>query len=601
MTGIDRRDNTQEHEAENSLESSLSDKEKAGLSAEEISIMEKEIEEKLRSQDADVPAFEVSREELYGVIGPLYREVLYEAGLDSVVLKVSDQDKFIREIEGRTSTERDEDTGRYGYIEGSRSEWHAEVGADGKVVLGSNISQEGGRCLLKETMVGQGIVDYTKPMASRPQTRTKETSILLELGVSQKKINELSALADDLAKKRSSALKEKQEKYEKDLYDKLQDLSLSKVFKCLSPETQKRLLTLIEDIEVNSINMDKPYVSNDYGDSHPSADNTWRLVQDKYQNEFLKEQLPGELAKAKVLLEHQRQGEILVNLKIPHDSSKNHNDWVIGSSGEFRDPEVVASNSSDSAAAWDAGGQLWRIVGNSEIAIGAVSDSGQPASQGEPTINRKIHKLAGDTLSSEQIAKVREIEREQNLPVGFFEIGLDENQKKEFQAKKSEIAAAYGTFPRDLARNNLWQDNWRFQDLALADGVKLAVVDPYEEESAGSNYADVLSGRINQAGDQNQVECEGKTAYILERNKCAGGVLEIVGYKSYGAYQLNLRWRELREDEHKKEKEPVVVDSKLAESSAPDVPAKPADLAGLDLSQFFGGGANISGKKKKKK
>ena len=250
----------------------------------------------------------------------------------------------------------------------------------------------------------------------------------------------------------------------------------------------------------------------------------------KEVNEILKK-IDDRIAQLQVKIDN---GEILVGFEAWHrrgGMSRNGDGWVIRPDGSLRerDSDDVRRYKSD-------GTYRWNYVNEDELALKWSCGTMRDIAGSSEFI---VAKMPVGELTDAQRETVRRIELED---IGTTEnsFGLDP-EATERQAKLvAEVAEAFPVCP--VCKKPLTFDQGSYQGLTGEFGIHICQDD--RRISRLVNW--------NKPFDQ---ETESREAQVVVSKKVSDGVVEALAYEKWGGWNVNLRWREMTEEELAEEKD----------------------------------------------
>jgi HrpA-like RNA helicase len=220
-------------------------------------------------------------------------------------------------------------------------------------------------------------------------------------------------------------------------------------------------------------------------------------------------------------------GEVILDFEAWHRRggvSNNGDGWVIRPNGSLRDhdSDTVPRHKSD-------GTYCWKLVKPEELALRWRCGTRNNVAGSS---DFEVVKLPVSGCTHAQLDKVEEIEQELGtLPNSF---GLH----SEFQRKFDSIMDAISETCKASAIVRNVPDDLDYLSVAGRWGKALNPGEYVGEAGDYVNWSDPFS-----------TSCENREAQVVESHRCADGILELLAYEKWGGWNLNIRWRELNEDE----------------------------------------------------
>lgn len=265
----------------------------------------------------------------------------------------------------------------------------------------------------------------------------------------------------------------------------------------------------------------------------------------KEEEKATKEREEAAAAAAQAERERVAQDAALTEFGGPHRLGGVNNRsawWVVRPDGSLREPDRTDTHRYDAS---NRLGEYWQAVGQSELALHY-----HRADRYDIAHCEVVHRP--EVVTPAQLAAAKQIEEEMGASENAF--GLDDRLGRLLDRRAVAIEEAMTDLPQPL-----WpEDGWTLEALSSANGLSLAV-DARSWVNHGREFAE---------------HCEGREAQTVYELPAADGVLQVVAYYKWGAWNLNLWWREQTDV--------------VAAPAEADEPAQ-AETSLADLAAFFNG------------
>ena len=194
------------------------------------------------------------------------------------------------------------------------------------------------------------------------------------------------------------------------------------------------------------------------------------------------------------------------------------NGWVIRPDGTHRERDELQNPNDRRASRYDEGDLVWWQILPGELVLRY-----HQADRYDIAHCEVVHRP--EVVTREQLIAAKQIEEDMEAAENAF--GLDDRLGKLLDRRAAAIEGAMAELPQAL-----WPDDgWTLEVLASANGLAL-----YKDARSWVNHAAPFPEW-----------CEGREAQVVYELPAADGTLQVVAYDKWGAWNLNLWWRESTE------------------------------------------------------